>query len=66
MRANSDEKQEEFKTGLEAFLEEARNGAVSRRSHRRVRRYFETNGARYIMLDLEQGQTLEPMMRSIV
>jgi hypothetical protein len=32
----------------------------------RARRYFETNGTVYIVLDLELGQTFEPTMRSIV
>jgi serine/threonine protein kinase len=42
VRANSDEKQEEFKTGFEAFLKEARVMALFRDDRIvRVRRYFE-------------------------
>jgi serine/threonine protein kinase len=63
VRAKSDEKQEEFKTGLEAFLEEARVMALFRDDHIvRVRRYFEMNGTGYIVLDLEQGQTLSDLV----
>jgi serine/threonine protein kinase len=63
VRAKSDEKQEEFKTGLEAFLEEARVMAMFRDDHIvRVRRYFEMNGTGYIVLDLEQGQTLSHLV----
>jgi Protein kinase domain len=63
MRAKSDEKQEEFKTGLDAFLEEARVMALFRDDHIvRVRRYFELNGTAYIVLDLEQGQTLSDLV----
>jgi hypothetical protein len=63
VRAKSDEKQEEFKTGLEAFLEEARVMALFRDDHIvRVRRYFEMNGTGYIVLDLEQGQTLSQLV----
>jgi hypothetical protein len=59
VRAKSDEKQEEFKTGLEAFLEEARVMALFCDDHiAYVRRYFEMNGTGYIVLNLEQGQTL--------
>jgi serine/threonine protein kinase len=44
----------------EAFLEEQRVMAPFRDDHIvRVRRHFETNGTGYIVLDLEQGQTLE-------
>ncbi|HKE24106.1 MAG TPA: hypothetical protein VKB88_17190, partial [Bryobacteraceae bacterium] len=45
VRAKSDEKQGEFKTGLEAFLEETRVMALFRDDHIvHVRRYFEMNG----------------------
>lgn len=63
VRAKSDEKREEFKTGLEAFLEEARLMALFHDDHIvRVRRYFEMNGTGYIVLDLEQGQTLSHLV----
>jgi serine/threonine protein kinase len=63
VRAKSDEKQEEFKTGLEAFLEESRVMALFRDDHIvRVRRYFEMNGTGYTVLDLEQGQTLSDLV----
>jgi hypothetical protein len=63
VRAKSDENQEEFKTGLEAFLKEARVMALFRDDHIvRVRRYFEMNGTGYIVLDLEQGQTLSDLV----
>jgi hypothetical protein len=59
VRAKADEKQDEFKTGLEAFLAEARVMALFRDDHIvHVRRYFEMNGTGYIVLDLEYGQTL--------
>lgn len=63
VHAKSEEKQEEFKTGLEAFLEEARVMALFRDGHIvRVRRYFELNGTGYIVLDLEQGQSLSHLV----
>jgi serine/threonine protein kinase len=63
VRAKSDEKQEEFKTGLEALLEEARVMALFRDDHiANVRRYFEMNGTGYIVFDLEQGQTLSHLV----
>jgi Protein kinase domain len=63
VRPRSDEKQEEFKTGLEAFLEEARAMALFRDDHIvHMRRYFELNGTGYIVLDLEQGQTLSHLV----
>jgi hypothetical protein len=63
VRAKSDEKQEEFRTGLEAFREEARVLALFRDGHIvRVRRYFEMNGTGYIVLDLEHGQTLSDLI----
>ncbi len=63
VRAKSDEEQEEFKTGLDAFLREARVMALFRNDHIvRVRRYFEMNGTGYIVLDLEQGQTLSDLV----
>jgi serine/threonine protein kinase len=63
VRAKSDEKQEEFKRGLQAFLEEARVMALFRDDHIvRVQRYFEMNGTAYIALDLEQGQTLSHLV----
>jgi hypothetical protein len=63
VRAKSDEKQEELKTGLEAFREEARLMALFHDDHIvRVRRYFEMNGTGYIVLDLEQGQTLNHLV----
>jgi hypothetical protein len=63
VRAKSDEKQEEFKAGLEELLEEARVIALFRDDHIvRVRRYFEKNGTGYIAFDLEQGQTLSHLV----
>jgi hypothetical protein len=63
VRPKSDENQEEFKTGLEAFLEEARVMALLRDDHIvRVRRYFEMNGTGYIVLDMEEGQTLSHLV----
>jgi len=63
VRAKSDEKQGEFKTGLEAFLEETRVMALFRDDHIvHVRRYFEMNGTGYIVLDLEQGHTLSHLV----
>jgi hypothetical protein len=63
VRAGSDEKQEEFKAGLDAFLEEARVIALFRDDRIvRVRRYFEMNGTGYIVIDLEQGQTLSHLV----
>ena len=63
VRAKSDEEQEEFRTELEAFLEEARVMALFRDDHIvRVRRYFEMNGTGYIVLDLEQGLTLSHLV----
>jgi serine/threonine protein kinase len=57
--AKSDETREEFTTGLKEFLEEARTMALFRDNHIvHVRRYFEMSGTGYIVLDLEQGQTL--------
>jgi serine/threonine protein kinase len=65
VRAKSDEKQEEFKAGLEALLEEARVIALCRDDHIvRVRRYFEMNGTGYIAFDLEQGQTLSHLIEN--
>jgi hypothetical protein len=59
VRAKSDENQEEFKMGLEAFLEEARVMALFRDGHIvRIRRYFEMNGTGYTVLDLEHGHNL--------
>jgi hypothetical protein len=61
--AKSDEKQVEFKTGLEEFLEEARIMALFHDDHIvHVRRYFEMNGTGYIVNDLEQGQTLSHLI----
>jgi serine/threonine protein kinase len=61
--AKSDEKGAEFKAGLEAFLEEARVMALFRDRHIvHVQRYFELNGTGYIVLDLEQGQTLSQLV----
>jgi serine/threonine protein kinase len=63
VRAKSDEKEGEFKAGLEAFLEETRVMALFRDDHIvHVRRYFEMNGTGYIVLDLEQGQTLSHLV----
>jgi hypothetical protein len=63
VRAKSDEKQEEFRTKLKTFLEEARVMALFRDDHIvRVRRYFEMNGTGYIVLDLEQGLTLSQLV----
>jgi hypothetical protein len=57
--AKSDEKQEEFRTGLETFLEEARVMALFSDDHiLYVRCHFEMNGTGYIVFDLEQGRTL--------
>jgi hypothetical protein len=59
VRAKSDDKQEEFKTGLAAFLEEARVLALFCDDHIvYLRRYFEMNGTGYIVLNLENGRTL--------
>jgi hypothetical protein len=61
--AKSDEMQEEFETGLEAFLEEARVMALFCDDHVvYVRRYFEMNGTGYIVHKLEQGQTLSHLV----
>jgi hypothetical protein len=63
VRAKSDEKQEEFRTELQSFLEEARVMALFRDEHIvRVRRYFEMNGTGYIVLDLEHGLTLSQLV----
>lgn len=62
VRAKSD-KQEEFKKGLKAFLEEARVMALFCDDHIiYVRRYFELNGTGYIVLNLEQGQTISHLV----
>jgi serine/threonine protein kinase len=66
VRAKSDEKQEEFKKGLEEFLEEARVMARFCDEHIvYIRRYFGTNGTGYIVLNLEQGQTLSHLMEGV-
>jgi serine/threonine protein kinase len=63
VRAKSDDKQEEFKTGLEAFLEEARVMALFCDDHiAYVRRYFEMNGTGYIVFNLERGRTLSKIV----
>jgi serine/threonine protein kinase len=63
VRAKSNEKQEEFKTGLEAFQEKARVMALFCDDHIiYVRCYFEMNGTGYTVLHLEQGQTLSRLV----
>jgi serine/threonine protein kinase len=63
VRAKSHEKQEEFKTGLAALLEEARVMALFRDDHIvHLRRYFEMNDTGYIVFDLEQGHTLSHLV----
>ncbi len=59
VRAKSEGDREDFETGLDAFIEEAR--LITRFRHPNivhVRRFFEMHETGYIVLDYERGETL--------
>ena len=64
VRPRSRDDAETFRWGLDAFLNEARTIARFRhQSVMRVRRYFTGNGTGYIVMDFEQGTSLEAWVR---
>jgi nitrous oxidase accessory protein NosD len=63
VRAKSSDDEETFRWGLEAFLKEARNIARCRHPNiMQVRRYFQANGTAYLVMDFEEGETLDLLL----
>jgi len=60
VKPKSADEQEIFQWGLQAFLSEARTIARFRHPNvMRVRRFFETNGTGYLVMDFEKGITFD-------